>query len=88
MTGMLANYRSYQNDHYLKYAIKNHGGEITIEHGFGLEAVHIYAMEMYGHDSHKLQFDLFHFMFDLFGFAAILYLILSLGAFLVKKEGD
>ncbi|MBR4461098.1 MAG: hypothetical protein IKS51_00725 [Erysipelotrichaceae bacterium] len=86
LIGMFINYRAYQEDHYLKYSFKNHGGEITIEHGFGLQAVHIYTMEMGGHDSHRLRFDVISFLLFLAGTALIVYVILTICMFIANKR--
>ena len=86
LAGMLVNYRAYQEDHYLKYSIKNHGGEITIEYGFGLEAVHIYTMEMGGHDSHRLRFDLVNFLLSLAGITLIVFVVMTVGTAIMNKK--
>ena len=86
LIGMFINYRAYQEDHYLKYSFKNHGGEITIEHGFGLQAIHIYTMEMGGHDSHRLRFDVFSFLIYLAGITLIVFIVLSAGSFIARKK--
>ena len=56
LVSMYVNYRSYQETHYLEWSYRNHGGEITIEFAPGWHAVHIYAMRMDDHDSHRLVF--------------------------------
>ncbi|MBQ9377655.1 MAG: hypothetical protein IJU05_07640 [Schwartzia sp.] len=56
LISMYANYRSYQERHYLDWAYRSHGGEITIEFAPGWHAVHIYAMSSEEQDSHKLVF--------------------------------
>ncbi len=44
LIGMAVNYFYYQSHGWLLMSHKGFGGEITIEHGFGLRVVHIYAM--------------------------------------------
>ena len=44
LIGMAVNYFYYQSNGWLLISHKGFGGEITIEHGFGLRVVHIYAM--------------------------------------------
>ena len=55
--GTLVNYFSYQSNTHLLWAIRSHGGEITVEFGIGWHAVHTYAMSMEQTDTHKLAFD-------------------------------
>lgn len=86
LAGMFVNYRSYQEDHHLKYSIRMHGGEITIEHGFGLEAVHIYAMEPGGHDSHRLRFDPIGFLLYFAVIAVIVFAVSSAVSIVRKKR--
>ncbi len=86
LTGTFINYRAYQEDHHLKYSIKHHGGEITIEHGFGLRVVHIYTMEMNGYDSHSLRFDVFSLLLFYFGILAIVLIILSAISIFKQKK--
>ena len=56
LASMVVNYRAYQENHYLEWSYRSHGGEITIEFAPGWHAVHIYAMRPEDHDSHKLVF--------------------------------
>lgn len=75
LMGMLVNYLSFKDRNWLKLAINRFGGEITIQYGFGLRMVHIYAMEQGGHDSIRLSFDPFSFV--------VCFIVLSLIVFLV-----
>ncbi len=56
LASMVVNYRAYQENHYLEWSYRSHGGEITIEFAPGWHAVHIYAMHPDDQDSHKLTF--------------------------------
>ena len=56
LASMVVNYRAYQENHYLEWSYRSHGGEITIEFAPGWHAVHIYAMRQEEQDSHKLVF--------------------------------
>ena len=56
LVSMYINYQAYQENHYLEWSYRNHGGEITIEFAPGWHSVHIYAMHPDDHDSHKLVF--------------------------------
>ena len=85
LIGMFVNFRSYQADHHLIFSIKNHGGEITIEHGFGLEAVHIYAMEPGGQNSHRLRFDPIGFLLY-FAVIAVIVFAVSSAVSIVRKN--
>ena len=86
LAGMLVNYRAYQKDHHLKYSIRNHGGEITIEYGFGLEAVHIYTMEMGGHDSHRLRFDIVNFLLSLAAITLIVFVAMTIVTHIMNRK--
>ena len=86
LAGMFVNYRFYQEDHHLKYSIRMHGGEITIEHGFGLEAVHIYAMEPGGQNSHRLRFDPIGFLLYFAVIAVIVFAVSSAVSIVRKKR--
>lgn len=77
LIGLFINYRSYQERNHLKYSHKFHGGEITIEYGFGLEAVHIYTMEPGGHDSHRLRFSPISFLLYFAGITLIVFAVLT-----------
>jgi hypothetical protein len=53
----LVNYLYYRSNGNLLIGMKTHGGEITIEHGFGgLRAVHIYGMTPDAVTTHTLRF--------------------------------
>lgn len=53
----LVNYLYYRSNGNLLICMKTHGGEITIEHGFGgLRAVHIYGMTPDAVTTHTLRF--------------------------------
>ena len=56
LVSMYINFRAYQENHYLEWSYRNHGGEITIEFAPGWHSVHIYAMHPDDQDSHKLVF--------------------------------
>ena len=77
LLGMLINYRSYLKRGYLKLCITNHGGEITIQDGFGLRCVHIYAMEMGQSGSQSLRFAPVNLLVHILVIALIVYLIIT-----------
>ena len=74
LAGMLCNYLSFRANRWLKLAYTGYGGEITIQHGFGLRMVHIYSMAPGESDSVTLTFNLFSFLFCL----VVLFLIICL----------
>ena len=74
---MFINYRSYLETNYLKFAHRIHGGEITVEFGFGWEAVHIYAMSTEETSSHALRFNLLSLLIALLLGAGLMWLLLS-----------
>lgn len=53
----VVNLISWHRDHHLPLALKMHGGEITVELGFGLRGLHIYAMRADEVTSHSLHFE-------------------------------
>ena len=53
----VVNYCSWLRDHRLPLALRMHGGEITVELGFGLRGTHIYGMTPDQLTTHSLRFD-------------------------------
>ena len=86
LAGLYINYRFYLENRHLRWSLKNHGGEITIESGFGLRAVHIYGMTPDQATTHKLVFDPLNFILCLLALTAIILLIIWLGG-VIKKAG-
>ena len=78
LASMYINYRAYQENHYLEWSHRNHGGEITIEFAPGWYAVHIYAMHPEDHDSHKLEFSLVTLVISLAVFTLISCAVLAM----------
>ena len=83
--GMYINYRSFQDDGRLKVAARMHGGEITVEHGFGLQAVHIYAMTPEESDAVSLRFSAFSFVTTAVLIFAAVYILLFLVNYFRKR---
>ena len=54
---VVVNLVSWRQDHRLPLALKMHGGEITVELGFGLRGLHIYAMRADEMTTHSLHFE-------------------------------
>lgn len=73
--GSYVNYNAYMKSHNLKWSVKTYGGEITIEHGFGWESVHIYGMSPEESDSHKLTFSPFSLLLSLAAVFAVCFLV-------------
>lgn len=72
----VVNYCSWLRDHRLPLALRMHGGEITVELGFGLRGNHIYAMTPEGLTTHNLHFDPLSMILCLLMGIALIYLIL------------
>ena len=76
------NYWYYTENGHLFSGVTRHGGEITIETGFGWILRHIYTMHIDGHDTHTLQFSILLFLAYLAMIFLVVYLlILVIGAF-------
>ncbi len=84
LTGLYINYRYFLEHQHLRWSLKHHGGEITIENGFGLRAVHVYGMTPDQAASHKLVFDALNFLVFLLAVTAVIFLILWLGGMIGK----
>ncbi|MBO4918900.1 MAG: hypothetical protein J5365_01950 [Erysipelotrichaceae bacterium] len=85
LVGALINYIYYQFNRHLFLCFRSFGGEITVESGFGLIAVHIYAMEPNSSDSLHLRFEPLAFIVWLLAIALIVFLILFLIGKIRKK---
>ena len=72
---MLINYISFIKSGHLKFCFKMFGGEITIEHGFGLMMRHIYAMRPDASDSISLRFSLINFILFVLVFTVLFAVI-------------
>ena len=59
---MTVNYISYRKDGHLRLCHHMFGGEITVETGFGLEAVTTYAMSPEERDTRSLRFSFLNFL--------------------------
>ena len=86
LAGMYVNYRTYKQENRLKFAIRHHGGEITIEEGFGLQAIHTYGMTPEQSDTHDLRFSAFHLLIWLAVCAVMFYGLLSVAGFFMKRS--
>ncbi len=76
LAGLFINYLNYINTTHLLLAIKEWGGEITIEYGFGLMMVHIFTMEMNGHDTISLRFDPISFIICFLFLFVLVYIVI------------
>ena len=77
LVSMYINYQAYQENHYLEWRYRNHGGEITIEFAPGWHSVHIYAMSSEDQDSHKLVFSPVLLAIALFVFSMVGWAVLA-----------
>ena len=84
LAGLYINYRCYLEHQHLRWSLKQHGGEITIENGFGLRAVHVYGMTADQAATHKLVFDPLNFILCHVAVTAVIFLILWLGGMIRK----
>ena len=85
LAGMLINYFYYRINRHLLLCFRSFGGEITVESGFGLIAVHIYAMDPYSSDSLHLRFEPLAFIVWLLAIALIVFLVLFVIGKIRKK---
>ncbi len=85
LMGMAVNYFYYQSNGWLLISHKGFGGEITIEHGFGLQVVHIYAMTPEDSGSVMLRFSPISFITFFIIIFVLVYLILFAAEKLQKK---
>lgn len=86
VSGCLVNYRSYTDQHRLKWAAKHFGGEITIEYGFGWESVHVYGMTPEESDSHKITFSVYSLLLSFASLYVVCMLVCFVIAMLLKMK--
>ena len=72
---MAINYASFMKSGHLRFCFRMYGGEITIEHGFGLMMQHIYTMHIGGSDTISLNFSLLNFILFVLVFTALFAVI-------------
>ena len=84
LVGMYVNYRNFVSENYLLWAFRSHGGEITVEAGFGLRAVHIYPMLPNEKATHSLSFGVLNFAVFLLGIALIIYCLILIAGMIWK----
>lgn len=70
------NYRSFAENNHLKICHRMHGGEITIENGFGYFARHIYGMSIEDKTTHSLVFSWPLFLISVLIVAVLIYVIM------------
>lgn len=56
LAALYINYQTFEETNYLAWSIRHDGGEITVEYGFGLHAVHTYGMTPDQPTTHDLRF--------------------------------
>ncbi|MBQ6450708.1 MAG: hypothetical protein IJJ29_02160 [Solobacterium sp.] len=81
LAGCWLNYRHFQQNKWLLWSLKSHGGEFTGEWGFGWRVSHIYGMMPGQHDQVGIHFDPLGFLLTFL----CLFLIISLGMLVYKK---
>ena len=82
----LIDLHNYKADGHLRFALKHHGGEITIENGLALSAVHTYGMTPEDRDSHSLRFAPVAMVISLIVLTAAVFGLINLGALIFKKK--
>ena len=81
----VVNLLSWHSSNHLPLALHMHGGEVTVELGFGLRGVHLYAMSMEDVTTHSLHFDPISMVVCLLVGIGVVYLVLLVGGKLLKK---
>ncbi len=74
----VVNYASWVSRHTLPLAVKLHGGEVTVELGFGLRAAHLYGMTPDQVTTHNAAFDPISMAVCFLALLAAAYLVLFL----------
>lgn len=77
IAGTVVNYISFIKTQFLLLALRMHGGEITVEVGFGSWANHIYAMRAGDTNSHNFHFSIISFIVFLAALTLLIYIILT-----------
>ena len=85
LCGAGINYYWFTKHNWLKFAFRTHGGEITIENGFGLEAVHTYAMRPEEVDVVGMKFSIALFIIWLLVIWLITFIIVTVVSKIFKK---
>ena len=85
LCGMGINYYWFTKHNWLKFAFRTHCGEITIENGFGLEAVHTYAMSPEEVDAVGMKFSIALFIIWLLVIWLITFIIVTVVSKIFKK---
>lgn len=75
---LVVNYVSYQNTQHLKLARVMHGGEVSVEYGFGLSAVHTYGMMADQTTTHHLVFSWVGFMMSTLIISVMIYMVIQI----------
>ena len=85
LCGLGANYYWFTKNHWLMLGFKMHGGEITVENGFGLIVSHIYAMRPEDMDSINIRFNIVMFIIWLLAIWAVIFLVVLIMQKLIRK---
>ena len=83
LAGMLVNYLYYLENRWMLLCVTMHGGEITVQFGFGLRLVRIFAMMEGERDSIKFGFDIISFILTL----ALIFIIVFIIIWFIRKGG-
>lgn len=88
LAGLLINYIHYQNYSRMLLAFRVYGGEITMERGFGLKVVKIYAMTPEQGTSMRFSFDPLTFVLSVAILSIIAYAVIFLIGRSLAKRGE
>ncbi|MBR0385405.1 MAG: hypothetical protein IJI05_02520 [Erysipelotrichaceae bacterium] len=75
--GSIINWIAFRNSDHLLLCIRQYGGEITVEQGFGTIASHIYPMTMEGSTSHNFRFSILMFVIWTVVIGGIIFLLMT-----------
>ena len=84
--GTFLNYRHFLHTKNLLLSLKVHGGEVTLEFGFGMIATHVYAMLMNGREADSVRFNVICFLVFLFAILLLVLLLLTLYEIIRRKD--
>ncbi|MBR0136161.1 MAG: hypothetical protein IJM18_08160 [Clostridia bacterium] len=77
---------NFKEGNYLRLSVKHHGGEITIEDGPALHAVHTYPMTEEGTASHHFVFAPFNLLISLAVLTAAIFGLITLGTVIFRNK--
>ena len=88
LAGLLVNYIHYRNYSRMLLAFRVYGGEITMERGFGLKVVKIYAMTPEQSSTMRFSFDPLTFVLSVILLSIVAYAVIFLIGRSLAKKGE